>query len=168
MPVTTKLTRPSRCGKQFSPFAKEFIIQLIAAHCRIFFFISPQAFHESGAGEIGTVISEKTFSQKATLQKVDVDDKVAIFGQSPIHMGQAAYCTASLVLKYSYLDLVFMATLKEEGGVPITAQHVNQVKAEAKKLIDLRNTAGKGIQHGIIHCGTAQHNILRFRGRVRR
>ena len=60
-------------------------------------------------------------------------------------MGQAAYCAASLVLKYSYLDLiltVFMATLKE-GGMPITAQHVNQVDAEAKKLIDLRNTAGK-------------------------
>ena len=120
--------------------------QLIAANCRIFFFISPQAFRESGAGEVGTVISEKTFSQKATLQKVTVDDKDdVIFGQSPIHMGQAAYCAASLVLKYSYLDLiltVFMATLKE-GGMPITAQHVNQGKAEAKKLIDLRNTAGK-------------------------
>jgi len=104
--------------KQFSPFAKEFMSQLIAANCRIFFFISPQAFREGGAGEVGTVISEKTFSQKATLQKVDVDDKVAIFGQSPIHMGQAAYCAASLVLKYSYLDLiftVFMATLKERG-----------------------------------------------------
>ena len=60
------------------------------------------------------------FSQKATLQKLAVDDKVVIFGQSPI----------------------FMATLIE-GGMPITAQHVNQVEAEAKKLIDLRNTAGK-------------------------
>ena len=90
-------------------------------------------------------------------------------------MGQAAYCTASLVLKYSYLDLVFMATLKEEGGVPITAQHVNQVEAEAKKLIDLSNTAGKAsnmasfiVALHIIHCGTAQHNVLRFRERVRR
>jgi len=131
--------------KLFPPHAKEFIIQLIAANRWIFFFISPQAFRESGAGEIGTVISETTFSQKATLQKVAVDDKIVIFGQSPIHMGQAAYCAASLVLKYSYLDLiltVFMATLKE-GGMPITAQHVNQVEAEAKKLIALRNTDGK-------------------------
>ena len=43
--------------KQFSPFANEFMIQLIAANCLIFFFISPQAFREIGAGNIGTVIT---------------------------------------------------------------------------------------------------------------
>jgi len=148
--------------KQFSPFANEFMIQLIAANCLIFFFVSPQAFRESGACEIGTVISEKTFSQKATLLKVAVDDKVVIFGQSPIHMGHAAHCAASLVLKYSYLDLiltVLMATLKE-GGMPITAQHVNQVKAEAKKLIDLRNTAGKA--SSMASFIVALHNTMHF------
>jgi len=53
-------------------------------------------------------------------------------------MGQAAYCAASLAL----ILTVFMATLKERG-MPITTQHVNQVEAEAKKLIALRNTADK-------------------------
>jgi len=77
-------------------------------------------------------------------------------------MGQAAYCAASLVLKYSYLDLiltVFMATLKE-GGVHITAQHVNQVEAEAKNLIALRNMAGKA--SNMASFIVALHNTMYF------
>ena len=70
---------PKQIWKQFSPFANEFILQLIAVNCLIFFFVSPQAVRDSGNGSIGTALSTTTFSQKATVQKVAVCDKAAIF-----------------------------------------------------------------------------------------
>ena len=78
-------------------------------------------------------------------------------------MGQAAYCAASLSLKYSYMDLIlamFELTLKQ-GGVLITAQHVKQVAAEAKKLIALRNTAGKAFN--MASWAVAMHHMMEFR-----
>ena len=150
--------------KLFPPHAKEFIIQLIAENCRTFFFISPQASREIGAGNIGTVISTTTLSDnKATITKVAVGDKVVIFGQSTIHMEQAVYCATSLSLKYSYMELilaVFELTLKQ-GETLITAQHVKQVAAEAKKLIALRNTAGKVFN--MASWNVAVHHMMDFR-----
>ena len=58
--------------KQFSPHANEFVVKMIAANCRAFFFISPQASRKIGAGNIGTVISTTTLSEKATVTKVAV------------------------------------------------------------------------------------------------
>ena len=66
-------------------------------------------------------------------------------------------------MKYSYFDrilTVFIATLKE-GGMSITAQHVKQVAAEAKKLIALRNTAGKVFN--MASWAVAVHHMMEFR-----
>ena len=137
---------------QFSPHAKEFLVKLIAANCPTFLFISPQAYHKIGAGNIGTVISTMRLSDKGNLQKVAVDNKVVTFGQSPIYIGQAAYCAASLVLKHAYLDrilTVFMATQSQEANC--IAQHGRQ-----------------GVQHGIMGCGNAPHDGIRTQERVRK
>jgi len=132
--------------KQFSPHVKVFLDECFAAGAAGAFFVSPQAFDKADAANLGHVVSEVTYAHNATVKKILLPDgRTVPVGTASVHMGQAAYCAASLKLKYAYLAIiitVFMATLCA-AGVPITSDHVMQVESAAQKLIDLRNTSGK-------------------------